>query len=312
MKERTLLSVKLITSHILLLPVLMFISILLAPDYWLLMAAIQVLLIIILLAGYWEFFGLRFRIFYGLAIEAILLTILICKLSEPLTHSPIFILQFLLACAALFFMFELGKILYIILFHNGNSIGIEFPLQNGLYLITDGGNSKLSRLMNYHYYSPVHKKKGTNNSMKFAADIVKIDSKRKSYLPPANTDYAIFGEKVYCPLSGTVIKVVNDIPDNIPYSGHYPYNTGNTVVIRSNEYFFLIGHLKQESILVKAGDKVVINDLLAEAGNSGLSERPHIHMQLIYSKDENFWSGTGVDISFRKKTLYKNRIIRVT
>jgi hypothetical protein len=52
-------------------------------------------------------------------------------------------------------------------------------------------------------------------------------------------------------------------------------------------------------------------DFIAEAGNSGYSERPHIHIQLINSSTDNYWSGTGISIQYRRKNLYKNRLITV-
>jgi biotin carboxyl carrier protein len=220
------------------------------------------------------------------------------------------LLIFFLGITQAYLLFELVKIFIVICHLDKHSIEIEFPLKNGKYLITDGGNSKISRLMNYHYYSPVHKKNRTNNSMKFATDVVKTGVSKKLFLPPKNTDYMIFSEKVYSPFSGTIIKVESSINDNIPYSGNYPYNTGNTVIIKNNDLYFLIGHLKKGSIIVKPGDSVKENDLLAECGNSGYSERPHIHMQLIHCTNDDYWKGSGASISFKSKPLYKNRLIR--
>jgi len=53
------------------------------------------------------------------------------------------------------------------------------------------------------------------------------------------------------------------------------------------------------------------NDVIAEAGNSGYSERPHIHIQLIESDTENFWKGIGVSIRYRERNLFKNRVIEL-
>lgn len=117
--------------------------------------------------------------------------------------------------------------------------------------------------------------------MLYATDVVKISNKNSKFMPSTNENYPVFGEAVYCPMEGTVVKVVNDIDDNLPYSGNYPYNTGNTVVIQNNQNYFLLGHLKKGSISVKVGDVLNRNDRLGEAGNSGMSERPHLHMQLI-------------------------------
>jgi hypothetical protein len=199
----------------------------------------------------------------------------------------------------------------VIFKHDREAVGIEFPFKQGNFLITDGGNSRISRLMNYHFFSPVHMKKKTNLSMLFATDIVKINNLESNYLPSRNEDYPIYREKVYSPVSGVVVKVENGIEDNIPYSGHYPYNTGNTIVIQQSNYYMLLGHLKKDSIRFQMGDKISANDFIAEAGNSGYSERPHIHIQLIKSLNENYWTGTGISIEYKGKNLYKNRLIKV-
>jgi len=168
-------------------------------------------------------------------------------------------------------LFLLIKIFIVIFKHEKAALEIVFPFKEGKYLISDGGNSRISRLMNYHFYDPVHKKKKTNLSMLFATDIVKIKNYGSNYLPHENDDYPIFGEKVFSPVSGIVVKVENGIKDNIPYSGHYPYNIGNSVY----------------------------------------SERPHIHIQLINSLTDKYWTGTGISLEYKGKNLYKNRLIKV-
>jgi hypothetical protein len=217
----------------------------------------------------------------------------------------------ILAIIQIWLLFLLLKIVIVIFKPDKRALDIVFPFRHGEYLITDGGNSRISRLMNYHFYSSVHKKKKTNLSMLFATDIVKIKNSGINYLPPDNVDYPIFGEKVYSPVSGIVVKVENGIRDNVPYCGNYPYNTGNTIVIRQGNYYLLLGHLKMDSIRVKTGDVINADDLIAEAGNSGYSERPHIHIQLINSLTDNYWTGTGISIQYIGKNLYKNRLIKI-
>lgn len=181
----------------------------------------------------------------------------------------------------------------------------------GTFLVSDGGNSKISRMMNYHYHSNVHKQKGTSVSMMHATDIVMLNNLRyDSFFPRRNEDYPIFGEYVYAPMDGEVVKVENSIPDNTPYSGKYPYNAGNIVVIKKGCLYLLLGHLHYNSVVVKQGNKVRMNDLIGQAGNSGFSERPHIHMQLMESNSENYWKGTGVSVSFGVDCVYKNKIIK--
>ncbi len=179
MKERTSLSTKLITSHLLLLPIILMIGYLIKYDTFLILAITQLILIITFTSGYWEFFGQKSRVIYAIGIESLILILLITKIMRPevAQSNPVFGIVLIIILGYLFF--ELIKIIVVILRHEKNSVEITFPLKNGTYLITDGGNSKISRLMNYHYYSPIHKRKKTNNSMKFATDIVKIGIQEK-------------------------------------------------------------------------------------------------------------------------------------
>lgn len=311
LKERNLLAVKLISSHIILPIVLSIASYFINGEAYLFYSTSQTVLCIIFLAGYWEFIGRRFRLIFCLFIELVLITSLILKLSLAVpSHTELYLVM-VFGLMQLYFLLVLVRIIFVVFEKSKSAIEILFPFKNGKFLITDGGNSKISRMMNYHYYSPVHQKHNTNCSMLFATDIVKIEVSKFKFMCASNEEYPIYGEKVYSPVNGIVLKIVNDIDDNKPYSGNYPYNTGNTIVIRQDNYYFLLGHLRKGSIWVNSGSVVKAGDLIAEAGNSGMSERPHIHIQLIQSDTENFRKGIGVSIQFKRKNLYKNRIIQV-
>jgi hypothetical protein len=312
MNERTQIGAKLISTHILLLPVLISLSFFISRDSFLIIAILQSALLILFFAGYWEFFGFHFRTYYTLLIE-FLLFVRIFKGDHNGFHT--LNSQYLfsaLIITLLYLLYQLIKILTAIFKKEREAVEIEFPFRKGKYLITDGGNSRISRLMNYHYYSAVHKKKGTYRSMMFATDIVKTVNSERNFLPLHNEVYPVFGEKIFSPVKGQIVKVEDKITDNIPFCGSYPYNTGNTVVIRFGNKYLLLGHLKKESIKVKVNDSVESGDLIAEAGNSGFSERPHLHMQLIGSETDDYWKGTGISIQYRKKNLFKNRIIDMT
>jgi hypothetical protein len=296
---------------VILLPFLIFISLIINKDSFLLVSITQTVLIILLLSGYWEFLGLRFKRIYFFSSEAILILVLLLRLLYLNKTGNNLYLVVILALLQFWLSFLLVKIIISIFRREKEAIEIVFPFRQGKYLITDGGNSRISRLMNYHYFSPVHMKKKTNLSMLFATDIVKIKNSGSNYLPPENDSYPIFGEKVFSPAGGVVVMVENGIKDNVPYSGNYPYNTGNTIVIRQGNNYLLLGHLKMDSIRVKEGDIINANDLIAEAGNSGYSERPHIHIQLINSLTDSYWSGKGVSMEYKGKNLYKNRLIRL-
>lgn len=311
MNERTQIIIRLITTHLVIIPALIIISLIVKSDAYLFTSISQTVIIIVFLTGYWEFFGLRMRMIYSVFMEIMLLASLAWKISHDLsTGAHPFLIAFLSLLQG-YLLFELTRILIVIFKNEKNRFEIVFPFRQGKYLITDGGNSKMSRMMNYHFYSSIHRKNKTNYSMLYATDIVRIDNSELKFLPPSNEDYPVFGEKVFSPMSGVVFKIENTIKDNIPYSGNYPYNTGNTIVIRNDTSYMLLGHLKMGSIRVKVGDTVNENDWLAEAGNSGYSERPHIHMQLIESDSEYFWKGMGIPIQYIGKNLFKNRVIEI-
>jgi hypothetical protein len=309
MNERARISAKLIASHLVLPGGLILASIFISRDAFLFLTITQTALAILFLAGYWEFFGSRFRIAFCATAELVLLSVAAGKFFSGRGQGANILLVLPLSMVQAYLLFALVKIIVVIHMKERPALDLEFPFKRGTYLVTDGGNSRISRLMNYHYYSPLHKKNKTNRSMLHATDIVKIERGKSRFLPRSNGEYPVFGEKVYSPLAGIVVKVVDGLADNIPFSGHYPYNTGNTVVVRKGGHYLLLGHLRKDSILVKEGDTVRVLDPIGEAGNSGWTERPHLHMQLIQSASADYWLGEGVCMRHQDRNLYKNRMI---
>lgn len=311
MRERKLLIIKLIASHILPLPVLIAAALMMKSERWIMVSISQTVLFILYLSGYWEFFTLGFKKTFLAFMQSVILIVVSVSWSAIRIgkSSPVWLALLMLVQIILFY--EFIKIILVIMEGDKKAMKIEFPFQKGKFLITDGGNSKVSRLMNYHFHSAVHKKKKTNRSMLYATDIVRLDGRKTGFLPLRNEDYPVWHEEVCSPMEGTVIRVINDIEDNRPFSGNYPYNTGNTVVIRNGDYFLLMGHLKKGSIRVQQGERVDKMKVIGEAGNSGMSERPHLHMQLMKCETEDYWTGLGISMVFKGWPLYKNRVIRM-
>jgi hypothetical protein len=312
MNERIQIAFKIISSHFVLPIGLIVTSALVAADNFMFCLIAQTVLVILFLTGYWEFFNYKFRNLFFIFLELALLTIFIKKVTTASTSHANTILLLTLIAVQAYLIYILVKIILTIFKKEKTMLEIAFPLKNGKYLITDGGNSKISRMMNYHYYSSLHRKKKTNNSMIFATDIVKVSESKKRFLPKRNEEYPIFAENVYSPMNGTVVKIENDIDDNEPFAGKYPYNTGNTVVIKSGNFYFLLGHLKKGSIKVSIGDAVEFDEMIGRIGNSGYSERPHLHVQLMESESENYWLGQGICIQYKGRNLYKNRVIKIS
>lgn len=115
-------------------------------------------------------------------------------------------------------------------------------------------------------------------------------------------DYYSWGEEVLAPISGEVIAVVNDMPDN-PLGKKDAINpAGNHVEVKtsSNVYVFL-AHFQKGSITVKKGDHVSVGQSLGKCGNSGNSDGPHIHMHVQDGPTLN--QGKGQNILFKNMNV---------
>lgn len=186
---------------------------------------------------------------------------------------------------------------------------LSFPFKNGSFVIIDGGDGKKSFFTNYHYR---YWKKDA--SMRYAADIIKMNKYgfyNTGYMPKDNNKYFIYNEVLYSPVDGKVIDVKNETEDSISHSGKYSGGLGNRIVIKKDNYYVVLGHLKKDSIKVSEGQIISKGDYLAKIGSTGYSPRPHLHMQVMYSEDSNYWQGKGVPIMFNNKIPHRNMVFKV-
>jgi hypothetical protein len=190
-------------------------------------------------------------------------------------------------------------------------VNLSFPFRHGVYAVFEGGNGRVSSLMNYHYGSSMHKGASVNRSMKYAVDVTKLSrwgNDANGILPRDNTEYAIFHEVLYSPCDGEIFDVIDKWPNNIPFGDKAPYNDGNHVVIKTSNFFVLMGHLQEGSIKVKVGDRVKQGEPIAKAGNSGWTLQPHIHIQAMKVSPGSFWAAEGVPIFFDGRNPVKNTL----
>jgi hypothetical protein len=97
-----------------------------------------------------------------------------------------------------------------------------------------------------------------------------------------NEEYWAWGQPVLAPAAGTVVTVLDGIPDHPPAMPNpTPHIAGSHVVIQTApEEFVVIAHFQQNSVRVKEGDRVLAGDLLGLAGNTGQSTEPHVHIHV--------------------------------
>ena len=96
-----------------------------------------------------------------------------------------------------------------------------------------------------------------------------------------NEQFYCFGQPVFAPADGTVVRVVNDIGDNAPGKPSQDKPKGNLVMIsHGNNEYSVLTNLKQNSVKLKMRDRVKQGDQVGECGNSGASVVPMIHFQM--------------------------------
>jgi hypothetical protein len=196
-------------------------------------------------------------------------------------------------------------------FYDETPVNLAFPFKHGTYAVFEGGNGKASSLMNYHYGASIHQWAKINLSMRYAVDMAKVTSwgnGADGFLPRRNEKYANFNQVVYSPCDGEVFEVEDKWPNETPWSGNPPYNVGNHILITSNDFGVLMGHLQKGSIMVKTGDRVKKGQPLALAGNSGWTSQPHLHIQAMRKSIGSFWGWEGLPIFFDGKNPVKNSL----
>lgn len=134
-------------------------------------------------------------------------------------------------------------------------------------------------------------------------DVIKdFKCTRKSYDGHKGTDFALGsithmnqGVNVFAAADGRVLRVrdgENDIIKTEDELASIKENTkecGNGVLIdHGNGLQTIYCHLKEESIIVKPQDIIKTGDIIAQIGQSGLAEFPHLHFGVI-------WEGGMID-----------------
>jgi murein DD-endopeptidase MepM/ murein hydrolase activator NlpD len=108
-----------------------------------------------------------------------------------------------------------------------------------------------------------------------------------------NEDFYGWGRELIAPAGGHVLYARGDVPEN-PRPGVVLKNVflkmsepmwaaaGNVVVIdHGNGEYSVLAHMQKGSVRVKTGDSVRQGEVLGLLGNSGNSDGPHLHYQLM-------------------------------
>lgn len=137
----------------------------------------------------------------------------------------------------------------------------------GEWIISQGHNGKYT-----------HKGDWSN-----AYDFMLIDEEMKTHISGGLLceNYHCYNKPVLAPADGIIEEVIDQVNDNEIGRTNQVNNWGNTIIIRHKHGIYTqLSHLRKGTFRVKAGDTVKRGDLLAQCGNSGRSQQPHIHFQV--------------------------------
>lgn len=157
---------------------------------------------------------------------------------------------------------------------------LVFPLRGGTFLIANGGNDLR---INAHQESMMSSDPRFKpwRGKGYAVDIVAIGKfgfRAYGLLPEEPSAYRIFGMPVVAPCAGTVAVAVDGVADMIVPQFDRDNMAGNHVVLACEDVHVVMAHFRQGSVMVRAGDSVTVGEKLAEVGNSGGSNEPHLHI----------------------------------
>jgi len=188
------------------------------------------------------------------------------------------------------------------------TLDLSFPLRDGSYCIIQGGRNFVT--------NPFHNFVDSEH----AVDIVKINragNRADGISPRDRSAYHIYDEPVYSPHDGIVVTVVDTIEDNVPPRANAISPLGNHVIVAFDNVRVIVAHLRKGSTVVDVGQPVKRDDLIGRVGNSGYSNEPHLHVQVLRDGGEDGDGGVGstgnvvpVPIRFDGRYVAINDIVR--
>ncbi len=141
----------------------------------------------------------------------------------------------------------------------------------------------------HHFLSQITMNGVTRVPQRYAQDFLYLDPMTGKVFPGDETiarEYYGFGKELYAVADGTVVSTHDGMPDNELTTEKPPKSVitagGNYVIIDIGENkYACYAHMVNGSVMVKPGDSVVEGQVIGLMGNSGNSDAPHLHFQVV-------------------------------
>ena len=282
-----------------------------SPAEWLLHTiSVAAYLALIAVAGIWLLipwylpYGLA-----GLALAAVALSWRRCGGSSPRPEGRLRA-GFRIGCHLVLAVFCIAMLAWSLSGHQPPAepgIVLASPLKNGAFYVANGG---YSILINPHMKALGRESLSAYRAQSYAVDIVRLDRfgrRADGWWPADLKRYHIFGERVYAPCAGQVVRIEDRLPDLTPPDRDRQHPAGNYILLGCGETGVLLAHLMQSSLSVKPGDRVQAGQQIGRVGNSGLSAEPHLHLHAQQlSATEDFLASEPLPLQIDGRTPVRN------
>lgn len=158
----------------------------------------------------------------------------------------------------------------------------------------------------HHFTSQLTMNNVTRVPQRYAQDFLYLDPVTGEAYSGNETiarDYYGFGKELYAVADGTVVVVHDGLPDIEITTEKPPASVdtaaGNCVIIDiGDRKYACYAHMVNGSVRVKPGDTVTEGQVIGLMGNSGNSDAPHLHFQVVTDTPE-FLGGEGYPHVYR-------------
>ncbi|WP_112323411.1 peptidoglycan DD-metalloendopeptidase family protein [Oceanibium sediminis] len=193
-------------------------------------------------------------------------------------------------------------------------VDIATPFGPGRYLVGNGGSDAVVNAHMKTLDASVERFRPWRGQS-YAVDFFglgRFGLRADGWRPADPAGYAIFGAELRAPCAGKVIAAEGDMPDyDVPEQD--PVNRlGNHVILRCGAAEIVLAHMRQGSVSVAAGDSVAVGDRLGEAGNSGASTEPHLHIHAQRPAEQGAPPISGAPLALRIEGRFLVRGDRLT
>ena len=143
---------------------------------------------------------------------------------------------------------------------------------------------------------------------RFAIDYVQLSADGTIFTGDRSRpeSYPYFGAAIHAVADGPVVAVLDGLPEQVagvtPVGLPLEHYAGNHVVQDIGDgNFALYAHLKTGSVTVKPGDSLTAGQVIANLGNTGNTDAPHLHFHVMSTPDP--LRSNGLPFVFKDFTL---------